>query len=151
MKNLSKSCEIFKSNRLIHRYSAISVFILMAMLSICCNGKSNKISSQIDKSKGQWIQKTDNLYQYLISNREKGIILNEYQNKNENWRTTKETVALFYINDIDPQFSAIGKNMVKISHSDNSIIITGNGKSYKIDIESYKSIYFPLSIERVKI
>jgi hypothetical protein len=107
MENPLASFRILKSEHLKQRYSALVAILAIASLSISCSNARNAIESQIDKSKGQWIQKSDNLYQYRISNKAKDIILNEYQNDNEKWRANKETVALFYINDIDPQFSVI--------------------------------------------
>jgi hypothetical protein len=151
MKNLFKPCHLIKSTHLLHRACSYTIIILVTVLFVYCNDESKKINSQIDKSRGYWIQKTDYLFQYRISNREKSIILKEYEYKNENWRTSKETVALFYLSDIDSQFSAIGGNIAKIAYSGNSILINQNGKSYRIILENYKSIYFPISIERERI
>jgi hypothetical protein len=130
-------------------YLILVVFLILLGLCGCIESKEI-YRSNVDKSAGIWIMHNDVNYEYRISKNDKDRIYEYVNEKHEQWRKDKVSVALFYITDIDKSFVSLGSNNVELNLSGDDIIINGETSKYLFIFEEYKGIYFPKNVQVIK-
>jgi hypothetical protein len=130
-------------------YLILVVFLILLGLCGCIESKEI-YRSNVDKSAGIWIIHNDGNYEYRISKNDKDRIYAYVNEKHEQWRKDKVSVALFYITDIDKSFVSLDSNNVELNLSGDDIIINGETSKYLFVFEEYKGIYFPMNVHVIK-